>query len=91
MFKNDKSIPYNLILMIINWSCVSFFFYLLNFFIKYMPGDIFINSIISGLACFTMLLQGPLQKRFSSKFGLIVSFGMGLGSVLLICLFDNDT
>lgn len=46
--------------MLLNWGAVCFGFFLLNFFIKYLPGDIYINSIVSGLAAFFMLLEGPI-------------------------------
>lgn len=91
MMKSDGTIVFNLIMMVFNWCAVSFFFYLLNFFIKYMPGDIFINSIVSGLCCFSLLIEGPIQKKFSSKFGQIMSFALGLGASILIGFFDRDT
>ena len=58
--REDTSILFNLVMMIISWGSVSFVFYLLNFFIKYMPGDIFINSVISGLYCLTIPLEGAM-------------------------------
>lgn len=69
MFKQDPTLLYNLVLMLVAWCGASFTFYLLNFFIKYMPGDIYINSIVSGFSCFAMLLEGPMQKALSSKGG----------------------
>ena len=59
--KGDHIMVFNLAMMLVAWGSASFSFYLLNFFIKYMPGDIYINSIISGLSCFAMLLEGPMQ------------------------------
>lgn len=91
MMKEDWTILYNLCFMILNWCAASFFFYLLNFFIKYMPGDIFINSIISGLCCFVMLLQGPMQQKLSSKLGQVISFLIGLSASILICFFGKET
>jgi hypothetical protein len=61
MLKQDKVLLFNLIMMLACWGSASLTFYLLNFFIKYMPGDIYINSIVSGAACFGVLIEGPLQ------------------------------
>jgi hypothetical protein len=60
---------HNLIMMIVSWVAASFSFYLLNFFIKYMPGDIYINSIISGCSAFALLIEGKLQKKIDLRGG----------------------
>lgn len=54
----DKTLIHNLILMVMVWVASSFTFYLLNFMIKYMPGDIYFNSMVSGLSAAAMLTQG---------------------------------
>ena len=56
----DRLLIYNLSLMIMVWVSASFSFYLLNFLVKYMPGDIYFNSIISGLSCAAMLIEGSM-------------------------------
>jgi hypothetical protein len=56
----DMLLVHNLCMMILVWISASFTFYLLNFFVKYMPGDIYFNSVISGLSCFAMLIEGKL-------------------------------
>ena len=91
MLKSDWTIVYNLFFMMLNWSCASFTFYLLNFYVKYMPGDIFVNSIVSGISCFIVLIEGPLQHKFSSKIGQAFSFSLGLISAIMICFFDRET
>eukprot|EP00347_Sterkiella_histriomuscorum_P006274 403353395 len=91
LIKSDPSILYNLILMIMNWCAASFTFYLLSFFIKYMPGDIFVNSIVSGLCCFSLLMEGPIQKKLSTKVGQSISFALGLIAAVGICFFDKHT
>ncbi len=54
--KAEKNLLHNISLMIMVWVSSSFTFYLLNFMIKYMPGDIYFNSIVSGLSAGAMLL-----------------------------------
>ncbi len=56
----EKFLIHNLLMMIIAWTAASFNFYLLNFLIKYMPGDIFFNSTVSGLSAIALLIQGRL-------------------------------
>jgi len=52
----DKLALRNLLMMIMVWVSSCFTFYLLNFYVKYMPGDIYFNSVVSGLCCFALLL-----------------------------------
>lgn len=53
--KKDKVLVHNISMMILVWCSSSFTFYLLNFLIKYMPGDIYFNSVVSGLSAGAML------------------------------------
>lgn len=54
----DKAVLKNILMMILVWTSASFTFYLFNFLIKYMPGDLYYNSVVSGLAAAAMLTQG---------------------------------
>lgn len=78
-------------MMVIVWVSSSFTFYLFNFFIKYMPGDIYFNSIVSGLSAGAMLLQSLLQPRFGAKGSMVLSFTLTTISSLLLCFFDKHT
>jgi len=40
----------NLIIMIMAWSASSFCFYVIGFYIKYIPGNVFNNAISTGVA-----------------------------------------
>lgn len=51
------NIKFNLVMMMFAWIAASFTFNLLAFFVKYMPGDVYTNSTISGLACVALLFE----------------------------------
>ena len=89
--KSDKTLIFNLALMLIAWGSASFIFYLLNFFIKYMPGDIYINSVISGLYCLTTPLEGPMEKKLGARYGQALSFSIGILAAAVMCMFDQNT
>ena len=42
----DRIYRTNLIVMVMAWIASSFCFYILGFYVKYIPGDIFVNTII---------------------------------------------
>jgi len=56
----DKNVLFNIIMMIVVWTSSSFTFYLFNFLIKYMPGDIYFNSIVSGFSAGALIIQAKL-------------------------------
>ena len=78
-------------MMIIVWVSSSFTFYLFNFLIKYMPGDIYFNSVVSGLSASAMLLQGFMTPIFGTKGSMIVSFILTTVACVILCFFDRNT
>jgi len=80
-----------MLMMIIIWIAASFIFFLLGFLVKYMPGDIYFNSIISGLSAIAMLLQGNLEKLLGVKFGIFWCFFIAFFAIILLCFFDQGT
>jgi MFS family permease len=78
-------------MMILVWVAASFTFYLLNFLVKYMPGDIYFNSIISGLSCVAMLIEGLMQDKLGSKGGMVVSYAVTCLATVILCFFVHGT
>jgi len=90
--RSDKTLIQNLLMMNMVWTCGSFIFFLLGFLVKYMPGDIYYNSLIAGLSSFAMLLEGKIQKTLgSSQAGMMASFIITLGSIVALSFFDRHT
>ena len=46
----DKIYRTNLAIMVLSWSASSFCFYIMGFYIKYIPGDVFMNTVIISIA-----------------------------------------
>lgn len=77
--------------MILSWISASFTFYLFNFMIKYMPGDIYFNSIVSGLSAGAMLTQGWISPKLGPKGSMMFSFGLTTLASIMLCFFDSNT
>jgi hypothetical protein len=61
--------------MTVIWSVASFNYYLITFYMKYVPGDIFINSTIGCFAeLFGDILSAVLLQWFGYKLAFIISF-----------------
>ena len=46
----DKTYLVNLLIMVLTWSASSFCFYIIGFYMKYVPGNVFSNIIVSSVA-----------------------------------------
>jgi len=71
--------------MVYMFVCASFDYYLINFYLKYMPGNIYTNSIMSSLAeAVSSALAGPLVNLVGPSRAMRFSFIMaGMFAVLL--------
>lgn len=87
----DKIYRANLYIMVIAWSSASFCFYILGFYIKYIPGDIFINIIITCVAdAISSIGAGMIAQYIGTQRTLFGSYALAaIGGVLLI-LFDQN-
>jgi hypothetical protein len=65
---------------------VSFNYYLIGLFLKYIPGDIYQNSLASGVSEFTAILSsGLLINLIDAKMALSALFMLsGISGVFLI-------
>ncbi len=68
----------NIIMMTIAWSASSFTYYMVGFYIKYIPGDIFENVIIASLSeSLACLISGFIALVLGTKNTLIMCFAVG--------------
>ena len=76
-------------MMLSCWVAVCYSYFLLVFFIKHLPADIYVVSIVSGLATFGFLAQEPITKRFDIKMTQLISYSLVTLSLLVIALFGS--
>lgn len=80
----------NLLIMIILWTVGSVDYYLISFFLKYVPGNIYVNTTASTLAeVVGSLTSGIVYKIFGPKVAFCMSFGVAAGGGLLLILFPD--
>lgn len=66
----------NLLMLSIIWSSVSFAYYILTFYMKYLPGSIYSNTLASSVSeILATLLSGYLLAKSGEKNTLLFSFG----------------
>ncbi|CDW91148.1 organic cation [Stylonychia lemnae] len=71
---NTQNAVYNLILISVGWSTSTFIYYLLDFFVKYLPGNIYVNQLVASLSIFGYLVADPVASISNTKISLIIYF-----------------
>lgn len=68
----------NLLIMNVAWASAAFTYYTVNFYVKYIPGNMYTNVMVAQfseiIACF---ISGSLANRFGTKHTIIFSFAVG--------------
>lgn len=78
----------NLLIFVYLFCAASFNYYLVNFYLKYIPGDIFANSIVASLAESTAhWLSGWIVIKIGPVNGICASFSLAgvAGAALWLC------
>ena len=82
----NKANKINLVLMAIVWLSCSFGYYMINYQLKYLKGDIYINAFVtSGSEITAYLISGYLFEKFGLKMMLSISLMIsiiGMGSLI---------
>ena len=87
----DKRHLQNLLLLLFLWVASAFDYYLINFQLKYIEGDIYTNTIVSSVSEVTAyLVSGALYEKIGTKVSFVGSFIIAaIGSIFLITLGDT--
>jgi hypothetical protein len=75
-------------LLLFLWVASAFNYYLINFQLKYIDGDIYTNTIVSSVSEVTAyLISGALYEKIGTRVSFIGSFLIAIvGSIFLITL-----
>ena len=90
LWKNPR-LRHNIIFSAIIWCALIVNYYIVAFYLKYFPGDIFQNSFTMAFSdVVSYLISGLVLKRFGLTLSVIVSLvTAALGAVLYLFLFSH--
>jgi len=72
------------------WIAVSVSYYITNFILKYLKGDIFLNSSVSALSeVLSLFMAGYFYLKFGLTAALTVSFVLGFVGAIFIMVFES--
>ena len=78
-------------LMGVFWTASSFNYYLMSFFLKYIPGNIYENtSISSGAEITAYITSGYIIKVLGFRISYIIAFAIATSGGVLMVIFQND-
>jgi len=91
-FCKDKAMLCNLILMTVFWTSSSFNYYIMTFYLKYIPGNIYVNTSLSCIAEVTAYIaSGFVMNLFGVKLSFMISFVLAaVGGILLVIFFHAE-
>jgi len=75
----DRRVKINLFCSILVWLFSSFNFYLITFYLKYFPGNIYVNSICFASADFVaFMMSGVVLKFLKIRHGLSFAYTLSM-------------
>lgn len=82
----------NLAIMSMLWTASSFNYYLITFFLKYIPGNIFLNTSLASISeIIAYAASGVLMTKVGTKISFMISFALAaVGGVLLASFFSSE-
>ncbi len=72
--------------MSIGWIASTFCYFLMDFFVKYLPGSIYVNQLVASLSMFGYLMAEPLAAITNNKQTQLISFVIALIALLIMLL-----
>lgn len=85
LFRNKRHLA-NVLVLLFLWIAASFDYFLINFQMKYIDGDIYVNTIVSSVSeVIAYLISGALYSTLGPKISFIGSFSIAIvGSVFYV-------
>ena len=88
----DPVLKKNLWASCFTWLLSAFNFYLITFYLKNIPGSVYLNSVLFALADMCAFLSsGIILKFLKIHQGLTISYGLSLiGGICYLIFYDTD-
>jgi uncharacterized membrane protein len=82
----------NLLIMSFAWMATSFNYYMVGFLIKYFPGSIYINGVMSSISeLIAYALGGVVYEKLGVKPSLVLCYMLSAVGGLLILVYEEET
>jgi Na+/melibiose symporter-like transporter len=86
----NKVVLLNFIVVLVDWVALAFVFYLIQFSIKNLGGNFYINTIALAVAfCVGNIASIPFRRYLSTKVSLLISYGISLLFAIGLIIFQE--
>ena len=86
----DKESMYNLSLMVVCWVSTTFTYFIVIFLVKYLPGNLYMNQVVSGFSVIGYLIVPTIAHEYDNR--IIMLMGYVISIVFLVLMFfSSDT
>lgn len=75
--------------MIVCWVSTSFTYYLVIFLVKYLPGNLYMNQVVSGFSVLGYLIVPPLALKFDNRRIMVFGYTITLVFLVLMALAEG--
>ena len=78
--------------MAVFWTCGSFNYYIMTFYLKYIPGNIFVNTSLASIAELCAYFgSSAVMGAFGPKLSYMISFVLAAaGGIFMVIFFNAD-
>ena len=78
-YLKDKTVARNLIILLIVWPARSFDYYLSSFYLKYLPGNVHVNTFVTyGGELISYAVSGWFFNKFTMKQNLLLFLSISI-------------
>ena len=91
-FCKSKAMLLNLILMTVFWTTSSLNYFIITFYLKYIPGNIYTNTSLACIAeIVAYIVIGFIMDKFGVKLSFIISYILAaVGGIFLVIFYNAD-
>ena len=88
----DRVYRTNLFIMVMSWSASSFCFYIIGFYLKYIPGDIFMNTMFVSVAdSVSSMITGVIAQTIGAQRTMTLAFFIAsIGGLCLMVVGQDE-
>ena len=86
----DREALYNLGLMTVAWASTSFTYFLVIFLVKYLPGSLYMNQIVSGFSVIGYLVVPALSRKWDNRVIMIMGYVLTVVFLAAMLLVESE-
>jgi Na+/melibiose symporter-like transporter len=76
--------------MMLCWVSTTFTYFLVIFLVKYLPGSLYMNQLVSGFSVIGYLVVPPLAAKFDNRKVMLVGYLISIVFLLAMLFYETE-